>query len=108
MAETLAEKAAVITCKACSLSTSKVHITSFDPFTVEPEDVLDTTFASQNIMGTQVDIFKRAASDLIPSNQKGRPQIQLKVRAQPIDTNKKIMRFSNFLEACFAEQEAST
>ena len=107
MTMTLAEKSARITCTACSIATSKVRIVSFDPFQVDPLDVLDTTFKDQNITETQVEIFKRAAAELIPSNQKGRQIIQAKVLAQAIDSKKKIMRFSRFLEACLAEQEVS-
>lgn len=105
MTLTLAEKSARITCVACSIATTKVRIVSFDPFEVEPKNVLDTTFAAQHITGTQVDVFKKAVADLIPSNQRGRKDVQSKVLAQAIDSKKKIMRFSNFLEGCLAEQE---
>jgi len=102
---TFAQKAGRITCSACALATSKVHIVSFEPFQVNPANVLDMTFASQNIAGTQIDIFKKAAAELLPSNQKGRQDIAAKILAQAIDPKKKIFRFSNFLEAALAEQE---
>ena len=100
-----AQKAGRITCVACSIATSKVHIVSFEPFQVNPPNVLDTTFASQNINGTQIDIFKKAAADLLPSSQKGRKDVAAKILAQAIDPEKKILRFSNFLEAVLAQQE---
>jgi hypothetical protein len=105
MPETFAARAGRITCVACSIATSKVHIVSFEPFQVNPPNVLDTTFASQNIDGTQIDIFKKAAADVLPATQKGREDIAAKILAQAIDPQKPIMRFSNFLEALIAQQE---
>lgn|SRR5262249_41355098 len=100
MAETLAEVAAKKTCTALAQATGKVKILSFEPFQVQPANVLDLTFKDVAVNDdAAIAIFKRAAANLVDES------IQLRILGQEIDPSSRIILFSNFLEALLAQQE---
>jgi len=100
MAETLAEVAAKKTCTALAQATGKVTILSFDPFQVEPANVLDLTFKAVAINDdVAISIFKKAVANLVDQS------LQLRIMGQGVDPSSRIILFSNFLEALLAEQE---
>ena len=100
MAETFAELAAKKTCTALAEATGQVTILSFDPFRVEPADVLDLTFNAVAINDdVAISTFKRAAANLVDQS------LRFRIMDQEVDPSSRIMLFSNFLEALLAEQE---
>jgi hypothetical protein len=106
MANTIPERAAKITCVACSIATKKVSIKSLDPFVVSPADVLDRTFKDISIKAESVvEVFKKAAAELLPADQKGRAQIETRILNQKIDTGKKVSKFADFLAGLIFQQE---
>jgi hypothetical protein len=106
MANTIPERAAKITCIACSIATKKVNIKSFDPFVVAPADVLDRTFKDISIKAESVvEVFKKAAASLLDKDQKGRAEIETRILNQKIDPAKKVSRFTDFLSGLLFQQE---
>lgn len=95
---TVTEQSAEITCSACAMTSTAVHITSFTPFVVNPADLLTRTFNSIGITDdVRLTTFRKAAASLSPVTT--RPD----VLAQDIDPTKAISLFADFLEAKLAQ-----
>ncbi len=100
MAESLAEIAARITCTACAVATGSVHVISFNPFVVNPPNLLQLTFKNVNIDDdARLAIFRKAASQLSPEG------VQASILGQAIDPASQISDFADFLEALLAKDE---
>jgi hypothetical protein len=98
MALTTREKAIKITVTACALTSDAVHITSFDPFTFDPEDLLAHSFDDIRIDDdTRIAVFLKAVAQNSPV------AIRPRILGQAVDSSKAVRIFVNFLQALLAK-----